>query len=156
MDTEKRKGKGKGNQGRREGQEPHVKWMESFRVGAAGQRRSAAGGRAGDLAAFFLLFCRFCPMGHFLLSVDYTAHFLGTHTQRHTTHYICRCVVDDRHGLCLAYAWLVWETSGGFGACVGRWWHADKKYWKAKRHQLSTDQGHLTVDGGTKIGTGRL
>lgn len=27
---------------------------------------------------------------------------------------------------------------------------------KAKRHQLSTDQGHLTVDGGTKIGTGRL
>lgn len=92
MDTEKRKRVGEGNQGRREGQEPHVEWMGSFlewKRATATARRGR--GDAGDLAAFFLLFCRFLPHGAFPSFCRLHSTFFRYPHTRHTTHYICRC-----------------------------------------------------------------
>lgn len=92
MDTEKRKGVGEGNQGRREGQEPHVEWMGLFlewKRATATARRGR--GDAGDLAAFLLLFCRFLPHGAFPSFCRLHSTFFRYPHTRHTRHYICRC-----------------------------------------------------------------
>lgn len=55
-----------------------------------GDGAARRGRRAGGIwRPSFCCFVVSCPMGHFLLSVDYTAHFLGTHTQdTHKTLYL--------------------------------------------------------------------
>lgn len=110
MDTENREGKGGGNQGRREGQEPQVEWMEPFLEWKRGDGDGAARpeGR-GVLAAFSLLFCRFLPHGAFPSFCRLHSTFFRYPHTRHTQDIISAvAAADDRHGLCLGYAWFVW------------------------------------------------